>query len=103
MNSVKLSKVCQKSKGDVYEAVWKNAVKMVNSDQQAFHEVCCGRDASFVTSDVTTVMNCMVTPVIDLYFSFWSSSGLVKGFPCKHLIDFTYVYYKTLKFYCVYG
>jgi len=97
------SVLIQKSKGDVYEAVWKNAVKMVNSDQQAFHEVCSGRVASFVTSDVSTVMNCTVTPVSDLYFSFWSSSGLVKGFPCKHLIDFTYVFYRMLKFYCVYG
>ncbi|GFG28370.1 hypothetical protein Cfor_01747 [Coptotermes formosanus] len=79
----------QKSHGDVYEAVWKNAVKMVNNDQQAFHEVCSGHAACFVTSEVSAVMNCTVTPVSDLYFSFWSSSGLVKDFPCKHLIDFT--------------
>jgi hypothetical protein len=83
----------------VYEAVWNNAVKMVNSDQQAFHEVCSGQVASFVTSDVGTVINCTVTPASDLYFSFWSSSGLAKDFPCKHLIDFTYVFYRTLNFY----
>lgn len=82
------SVVIQKSKGNVYEAVWKNAVKMVNSDQQAFHEVCSGHVASFVTSEVTTVnSDCKVISVTDLHFSSWISSGLVKGFPCKCLID----------------
>lgn len=82
----------QKLKGDVYEAVWKNAVKVVNSDQQAFHEVCYGRVASFVTSEMNSVNNyCKMISVSHLYFSSWSSSGLVKDFPCKHLIDITYV------------
>lgn len=82
----------QKSKGDVYEAVWKNAVKVVNSDQQAFHEVCHGHVASFLTSEMNSVNNyCKMISVSHLYFSSWSSSGLVKDFPCKHLIDITYV------------
>ncbi|XP_033607874.1 glutamate receptor ionotropic, kainate 4 isoform X3 [Cryptotermes secundus] len=80
----------KKLKGDVYEAVWKNAVKMVNSDQQAFHEVCYGRVASFVTSEMNSANNyCKMISVSHLYFSSWSSSGLVKDFPCKHLIDIT--------------
>jgi hypothetical protein len=84
------SVLIQKSKGDMYEAVWKNAVRMVNSDQQASHEVCSGHVASFVTSEVTSVNNyCKVISVNDLYFSSWSSSGLVKDFPCKYLIDIT--------------
>jgi hypothetical protein len=32
-----------------------------------------------------------MTSISHLYFSSWSSSGLVKDFPCKHLIDTTYV------------
>jgi len=74
----------------VYEAVWKKAVKMVNSDQQALREVCSGHVASFVTSDISNINNyCKVTSVSSLHFSSWSSSGLVKNFPCKYLIDIT--------------
>ncbi|KDR08390.1 hypothetical protein L798_00803, partial [Zootermopsis nevadensis] len=88
LNGSDIHSELKKSKGNVYEAVWKNAVKMVNSDQQAFHEVCSGHVASFVTSEVTTVnSDCKVISVTDLHFSSWISSGLVKGFPCKCLID----------------
>jgi hypothetical protein len=80
----------QNSKGDVYEALWKNAVKVVKSDQQASREVCSGHAASFVTSEATNVnIYCKVVSVRHLYFSSWSSSGLVKDFPCKYLIDIT--------------
>jgi hypothetical protein len=94
------SVLIQNSKGDVYEDVWKNAVKVVNSDQQALHEVCYGRAASFVTSEMNSVNNyCKMISISHLYFSSWSSSGLVKDFPCKHLIDITYV---LLNFYQAY-
>jgi hypothetical protein len=80
----------QKSKGDVYEAIWRRSVKVVNSDQQAFYDVCYGRAASFVTSEMNSDNNyCKMISVSHLYFTSWSSSGLVKDFPCKYLIDIT--------------